>query len=60
VLIARAFASVPTRLALAAVLIALTVQTLRHPESDFWRGAVAGAVIGVCGLVALARWRRGR
>jgi hypothetical protein len=46
------------RLGLIALVLVLLAQVLRYPHSDFWRGTLAGAVIGVCLLVAFAARRK--
>jgi hypothetical protein len=46
------------RLGLIALLLVLFAQVLRYPQSDFWRGTLAGAVIGVSLLVDLAIRRK--
>jgi hypothetical protein len=46
------------RLGLIALLLLLLAQVMRDPQNDFWRGTLAGAVIGVCLLVAFATRRK--
>ena len=48
----------PVRLGLIALLLVLLAQVFHDPQSDFWRGTLAGAVIGVCLLVAFATRRK--